>query len=40
MNAIRDIKDMEKRGLISPTRKGRNIFYSPTEKLRQLFDNL
>lgn len=40
MTAIRDLKDMEARGLLTPARKGRNIFYSPTKKLTMLLDNL
>lgn len=38
MTAIRDLKDMEAQGLLIPKRKGRNVFYHPTEKLLRLME--
>lgn len=40
MTAIRDLKDMEARGLITPKRKGKNIFYFPTDTLLKLLEDV
>jgi Fic family protein len=37
MTAIKDLKDLEDKGFLNGQKEGRNFFYYPTEKIRELF---